>query len=313
MARPGDLPLIAPMLAAPARQLPADEERWSAEFKWDGARTLAYIVAGAVVLRSRGGLDVTATYPELARALAAAVPRRSLILDGEAVALDGPRPSFARLQRRMHVSRPGSSLVTAVPVTYMVFDLLYEAGRLVTSRPYEQRTARLGELGIESPGVSVPPAFPRDAAAVLAASRDLGIEGIVLKRLTSAYQPGRRSLDWLKIRHMAAEDLLIGGWLPGSGYRSALAGAVLVGRTGPAGLEYAGQVGSGFAEAERRQLTARLEQIEQPASPFAAGPPASITRRARWVRPVFTAEVTYAELTPGGRLRHPVWRGLRAG
>ena len=159
----------------------------------------------------------------------------------------------------------------------------------------------------------MPPAFPGQARALADASRELGLEGVVLKRLSSPYQPGQRSGDWLKIRNLAAADVLIGGWLPGAGARSALAGSVLVGTPGPAGLAYLGTVGSGFAaEAELRNLSARLRaRSEQPLSPFAAPVPAGVARRARWARPVLAAEVTYAGITPAGRMRHPVWRGLR--
>ena len=104
---------------------------------------------------------------------------------------------------------------------------------------------------------------------------------------------------------------LIGGWLPGTGSRSALAGSVLAGAPGPDGLDYLGAVGSGFTEAELRDLTGRLRDLQQPHSPFAAPLPADITRRAHWTRPVLAAEVAYAEITPAGRMRHPVWRGLR--
>jgi bifunctional non-homologous end joining protein LigD len=310
-AVPGRLPLIEPMLATPARTVPADEDEWTAEAKWDGARILAYISAGAVVLRGRSGRDVTGSYPEVATSLALAAGRRTMILDGEITVFDGDRPSFGLLQRRMHVARPAPGLVAAVPVTYVAFDLLWQARRSLLRSPFAQRRALLDGLALAAEHVSVPPAFPGQARALADASRDLGLEGVVLKRLSSPYQPGQRSGDWLKIRHLAAADVLIGGWLPRAGTRSHLAGSVLAGVPGPGALEYLGSVGSGFAEAELRDLTARLLALEQPDSPFAAPLPGDIARRARWTRPVLAAEVTYAEITPAGRMRHPVWRGLR--
>jgi bifunctional non-homologous end joining protein LigD len=174
------------------------------------------------------------------------------------------------------------------------------------------RRALLDDLGLPVPGmVEVPPAFPGDAAALLAATRDQGLEGIVLKRPASLYHPGRRTRDWLKIRNIRAADVRIGGWLPGTGIRSHLAGSVLVGIPRPGALEFAGAVGSGLTVAEVRELTARLESLEQPGSPFTGPLPPEIIRQARWARPVLTAEVTYLERTPSGRLRQPVWRGLR--
>ena len=262
-AVPGRLPLIEPMLATPARAVPGNESEWGAEAKWDGARVLAYVSGGTVVLRGRGGGDVTGTYPEVAASLGRAAGRRTVILDGEITVLDGDRPSFAMLQRRMHVARPAPGLVAAVPVTYVAFDLLWHARSLLRS-PYAQRRALLDGLALAADHVSVPPAFPGQARALADASRDLGLEGVVLKRLSSSYRPGQRSGDWLKIRHLAAADVLIGGWLPRAGARSHLAGSVLAGAPGPAGLDYLGSVGSGFAEAELRDLTARLLALEQP-------------------------------------------------
>ena len=308
---PGRLPLIEPMLATPVREVPADDGDWAAEAKWDGARAIAYINGGTAVLRGRSGSDVTSGYPEVAAALTRAAGRRTLILDGELIVFGDERPSFALLQRRLHVARPAPSLIAAVPVTFIAFDLLHQASRSLLRSPYAQRRALLDDLALAEEHVSVPPAFPGQARALTEASRELGLEGVVLKRLSSTYQPGQRSGDWLKIRNLAAADVLIGGWLPRPGARSQLAGSVLAGTPGPDGLEYLGSVGSGLAEAERRDLTARLLALEQPESPFAAPLPADVARRARWTRPVLAAEVAYAEITPAGRMRHPVWRGLR--
>ena len=194
------------------------------------------------MLHGRGGGDVTGSYPEVADALSRAAGRRTVILDGEITVFDGDRPSFALLQRRMHVARPAPGLVAAVPVTYVAFDLLWQARSLMHS-PYVQRRALLDGLALAAEHVSVPPAFPGQARALVDASRDLGLEGVVLKRLSSTYQPGHRSGDWLKIRHLAAADVLIGGWLPRAGARSHLAGSVLVGAPESDGLGYLGSVG----------------------------------------------------------------------
>jgi bifunctional non-homologous end joining protein LigD len=307
----GEFPDFIPsMLATPARALLADEAEWTAEFKWDGMRASAYVQGDEVRFRSRAGRDITSTYPELA-ALAGAAGRRSLILDGEIVAFRDGCPDFAALQRRMNVGRPGPGLLAAVPVTFVVFDLLQAGRRSLLGNPYRQRRALLDGLELRAPGVEVPPAFPGDAAAVLAASAARRVEGVVLKRPGSIYMPGRRSREWLKIRQLRTLDVIIGGWLPGTGYRSRIAGSVLAGVRGPSGLEFRGQVGSGFTDAALRDLTALLETLEEPGSPFAGPVPADVRRRARWVRPVLVAEVSYAELTPARRLRHPVWRGLR--
>ena len=304
---------IAPMLATAAAGLPPDATEFVAEVKWDGLRACIAIAGGRVRAWSRNGRDITAAYPELG-ALAAVAGRRTVVLDGEIVALSGPRPDFTLLQRRMRAGRLGSGLLAAVPITLIVFDVLRSGRDQLTGSPYVLRRALLEDLGLEIPvTVQVPPAFPGDAAALLAATRDQGLEGIVLKRPASLYHPGRRTREWLKIRNIHAAEVRVGGWLPGTGARAHLAGSVLMGLPGPGALEFAGSVGSGLSMAELRELTPLLESVEQAVSPFAGPVPADIARRARWARPVIAAEVAYLERTPSGRLRHPVWRGLRSG
>jgi bifunctional non-homologous end joining protein LigD len=316
MSGPEHLPIIEPMLATGARGTPAAEEEWAAEIKWDGIRAMAYISEGTAILRGRSGRNISAMYPEVIAGLAEISRHRTLILDGEIAAFAGSQPDFARLQRRLHVSRPSSALVAAVPVTFVAFDLLHRAGRTLLGNPYGQRRALLDDLaagGVTGSAVMIPPAFVGESRAVIDATRSLGLEGVVLKRIRSGYYPGRRTTEWLKIRHLATADIVIGGWLPGAGWRAELAGSVIAGRPSGAGLEYLGQVGSGFAEEEIRELTSRLRELEVPSSPFTSTipVPVSVARRARWTRPVLAAEVSYTGLTPDGRMRHPVWRGLR--
>ena len=162
----------------PRQRRPGRE--WAAEAKWDGARILAYISGGAVVLRGRSGRDVTGSYPEVAAALALASRRRTMVLDGEITVFDDDRPSFALLQRRMHLARPAPALVTAVPVTYVAFDLVWQASRSLLRSPFAQRRALLDGLALAAEHVSAPPAFPGQARALADASRDLGLEGVVL-------------------------------------------------------------------------------------------------------------------------------------
>ena len=305
-------PFVAPMLATPARQLPADAGQWTAEVKWDGTRAIVAVTGGQVRIWSRAGRDATAAYPELG-VLGTVAGRRTLILDAEIVALSGARPDFTRLQRRMLAGHPSARLVSAVPITIIVFDLLRIGARSLLDNPHAQRRALLDDLGLQVPGtVQVPPAFPGDATALLRASRDQGYEGIVLKRPGSYYIPGRRAASWLKIRNIQAADVLVGGWLPGAGRRARLPGSLLVGLPGQAGLEYVGSVGKGFTEAALRELASLLADLEQPGSPFNGPLPSSVARHARWVRPALAAEVGYLERTPSGRLRQPVWRGLRS-
>jgi bifunctional non-homologous end joining protein LigD len=168
---------IAPMLATAVAALPPDATEFVAEVKWDGLRACVAVAGGRVRAWSRSGRDVTAAYPELGT-LAAVAGRRTLVLDGEIVALSGPRPDFTALQRRMTAGRPGDRLLAAVPVTLIVFDVLRAGRDHLAGSPYVLRRTLLDDLGLPVPGtVQVPPAFPGDAAALLAATRDQGWEG----------------------------------------------------------------------------------------------------------------------------------------
>jgi bifunctional non-homologous end joining protein LigD len=308
----GDLGLVRPMLATPARELPAHLDRWAAEFKWDGLRAVAYVSGGSLRLRSRLDHNITGSYPELA-GLAGRAGRHQLILDGEIVASGAEgRPSFAALQRRMHLRRPSAGLAAAVPVHYLVFDVLHIDGRSLLHDPYAQRRAVLEDLGLAGPGLGVPPSFPGAGQAVLAASWQHGLEGMVLKHLDSPYLPGRRSPLWLKIKHERIQDVVIGGWTPGHGERAAVLGSLLIGVQQPAGLQYCGLVGTGFSQPALLELTRALRALEQPASPFTGPITPMPARQVHWVRPVLAGQVSYTEWTPAGRLRHPVWRGPRA-
>ena len=195
----------------------------------------------------------TATSPPPIRSCAA--PRSRLgstqvVLDGEIVALDPAtgRPDFGRLQRRMHVDRPGQAarLARQVPTQWFVFDVLHLDGRSLLDDPYATRREVLESLDLPFP---VPPSLREDGATVLQASRAQGLEGVVAKRLRSPYRPGQRSDDWVKVKVVHRQEVVIGGWEPGEDGRAGSIGALLLGTYDDAGeLRYAGQVGTGFTQ-----------------------------------------------------------------
>jgi len=191
---------VPPMLAVPATELPEPEPAWAAEFKWDGVRAVAYLSAGRLRLLSRSGRDMTRAYPELAD-LAQQAGSREMVLDGEIAVFAGGRPSFAALQRRMHVAAPSPRLLAAVPATYLVFDIMDLDGESLVSEPYARRRDILEAQQLTGEQVHVPPSFPGGGKAVLAVSLRDGLEGVVVKRLDSPYRPGRRSPEWLKIKN----------------------------------------------------------------------------------------------------------------
>ncbi|HEY9475778.1 MAG TPA: non-homologous end-joining DNA ligase [Mycobacteriales bacterium] len=301
---------VPPMLAV-AGSLPGDDGAFGYEFKWDGVRAGALVRAGTVRLMSRNQRDITASYPELA-VLAGLTGGRQAVLDGEIVAVDETgRPSFGVLQRRMHVREPPDRLITATPVWYYVFDLVHLDGWSTRRLSYADRRGLLEGLDLSGSGVEVPPSFTGGGEDVLQVSRELGLEGVLAKRLDSPYQPGRRSNLWVKIKLTLNQEVVVGGWQPGEGRRSGTLGSLLVGVPGAGGLRYVGHVGTGFTETVLADLMDRLGPLERPTSPFADQIPRERVRRAHWVWPRIVGEVRFTEWTRDGLLRHPSWRGLR--
>lgn len=306
---------LPPMLATPGQLPPAaDDHNWAYEFKWDGVRALARVDGGRVQLTARSGLDITASYPEL-RGLGEQLGSTQALLDGEIVAMRDGRPSFAALQGRMHVGNAAQArrLAEQQPVTYLVFDLLHLEGRPTIGLPYAQRRELLESLELDGPRWQLTPSFPGDGALILRAATDQRLEGLVAKRSTSRYHPGRRSPDWIKITTEHPLEVVIGGWRPGNGKRAGLVGSLLLGVpvADRSGLRYVGQAGTGFTEDMLRTLTTTLTGLAAAASPFVTAVPPDRARGARWVRPEVVGEVVFREWTPDGRMRLPSWRGLR--
>lgn len=301
-------------MLAVASALPRDDDGWAFEMKWDGVRALAYLDGRQLRLASRTGRDITIAYPELAApGSAAASP---LLLDGEVVAFDDGRPSFAQLQQRMHVTSAAQAarLSSRIPVSYLIFDVLHAAGQPLLDLPYWQRRELLESLDLASGDGTwqVPPSFTGYAGTdMLAVSRDHGLEGIVAKRLDSAYQPGRRSPDWRKVKNVYRQEFVVGGWRRGEGGRTGQIGSLLLGVQGRGGLQYAGHVGTGFTEQTLLLLGSRLASLAQAGSPFAEEIPRDHARGAVWVQPLVVVDVAFAAWTPEGRLRAASYQGLR--
>lgn len=311
---------LKPMLARSAREPPGNDG-WAYEIKWDGVRALAYVEDG-LRLVSRTGEDITHRYPELAP-MAETLGGRPAILDGEIVAFeDGERPSFQRLQSRIGLTSEAviRRRAAEVPVTYVAFDLLYLDDGLTIELGYEQRRERLMGLELDGDRWQAPAHHVGDGEGLLEATRQRNLEGIVAKRLGSIYRPGRRSSDWLKVPNRNAQELVIGGWMPGEGGRSGQVGSLLVGyydstpeearRLGREQLlVFAGGVGTGFTHDELDRLTRMLKARARLSSPFDAGGPKR--RGARWCEPELVCEVEFREWTREGTLRAPAYKGLR--
>ena len=308
--RPGQL---RPMLAT-AGDLPPDDHGWAYEMKWDGVRAIALVEDGELRLWSRSGRDVTGSYPELGP-LGSAVAADRAVLDGEIVAFAGGQwPSFEALQQRINVSHPAqiARLAAEIPVSYLAFDLLCLDGQSLLDVPYSQRRARLDALGLSGRYWQTPPSFTDvSGRELLAVSRQQGLEGVVAKRLTSRYDPGKRSPAWRKIKVVLRQEAVIGGWKPGEGGRAGQIGSLLIGLQGPDGLAYAGHVGTGFTQPALAMLGEQLFPLRRDGSPFAAPVPPEHARAAIWAEPRLVIEVAFGGWTSAGVMRAASYKGLR--
>ena len=296
------------MRAVTATELPSGEG-WAAELKWDGMRIEAGVTAvdgdPSLTLWSGNGRDVTGSFPELiglAQALSA-----DAILDGEVVVFDGERPSFARLQQRIHIDTPHQNLLQDHPVVYIVFDLLVLDGNPLVGLPYRTRRKLLNELLPDGPNWRTPPYVEDDNRGLLELAKARHLEGIVLKRLDSAYESGVRSQAWRKIKVRRRQEFVVGGWLEGQRSLAGQLGSLVVGVWDEDRLVVAGRVGSGLTDVERRRLQTLLTPRHDP--PFVEVP--ALDKRPVWVEPEVVVEIEYAEWPVDGQLRHPTYCGLR--
>jgi bifunctional non-homologous end joining protein LigD len=305
---PAALPVtLKPQLATAAARLPNDPDAWLYELKFDGYRVLMRRDGRTTRLYTRNGLDWTERFGSLASEL-----RRSALpdgwYDGEVVAQrpDGV-PDFGALQAAMERgdTDAGARLV------YYLFDLPFCAGRDLRREPLERRRSDLQRLVAANAGerLRFSEAFEVAPDDLFANACRMGLEGVVAKRRDAPYVSSR-SRDWLKVKCREREDFVIGGYTAPSGARSGF-GALMLGTRDSAttALRYVGNVGAGFDESALERLSRRLQALRTGRSPFADGPPP--TRVTHWTRPVLVARVAFGGWTRTGRLRHPVFQGLR--
>jgi len=290
-----------PMLSTASDALPHGEG-WVYEPKWDGFRAIVGVSGGEVTLTSRNGNDLTERFAGVARSARLGIRAADAVLDGEICALDERgRSSFSLLQQ-------GEGTLALV-----LFDLLELDSEPLVGLPLEERRRRLGDVLNASVGVVVlSPQFD-DGEALLAAAREQGLEGVVAKRLDSRYLPGRRGTEWRKVKVKGRQEVVVVGYTKGQGRRTGGFGALVVGVHEAGGLRWAGNVGTGFTDAEIERLLGLLKPLERPDSPFSEVPKMPRVRRSDvvWVEPRLVAEVEFAEWTREGRLRAPVYVGLR--
>jgi bifunctional non-homologous end joining protein LigD len=290
-----------PMLATLADRVPVGDE-WLHEVKWDGYRAIITISGGTAELASRNGNSLTARFDSVARAVVQAVKTPDCVLDGEVCALDDEgRASFSAMQQ-------GSG-----PLVLYVFDVLEVEGEPLIDLSLTERRVRLASLlDRRNRTVKLSEVFD-DGEALLEAAREQGLEGVISKKADSRYTPGRRSREWLKLKTQGRQELVIVGWTKGQGRRADRFGALVLAVNEGGELRWAGNVGTGFDDAEIDRLLAKLRPLQRKTSPFPEPPKMPRVRRGDvvWVEPELVAEIRFAEWTHDGRLRAPVYVGLR--
>jgi bifunctional non-homologous end joining protein LigD len=296
------------MAATLVQALPEGDD-WLYEVKLDGYRALVVKDGDDVQLRSRNDRSLTAAYPTVAAAGSRLRAARAVVA-GAIVAVDARgRPSFQALQNRG--SYPG------YVIAFYAFDLLHLDGEEMTTLPLEARKRRLTEL-LRGSALLLSAPLPGTASQVIAAVRQLGLEGVVAKRKSSPYLPGVRSASWQKLKLDRQQEFVIGGYRPGThGIDALLVGFYEEGR-----LLFAGKVRAGFTPQVRRNVFAKLKPLHAARCPFAdlpasrsshwgGGVTAEQMAEMQWLRPALVAQIRFVEWTVDGHLRHAAFVGLR--
>jgi bifunctional non-homologous end joining protein LigD len=287
---------------------PFSREGWLFEPKLDGERCLTYWDGKSLRLYSRNHIQVNSQYPEILQALKSQT-LESYAIDGEIVAFEtgSTLTNFHRLQQRMHIDKPSADLLKKVPVFYYLFDLLYLNGHDLRPLPLQQRKKLLQEAIHWTGCLRLSTHLDVEGERYYRQACQLGWEGLIAKRVDSAYHPGR-SAEWLKFKCLNEQEFVIGGFSDPQGSRQGF-GSLLLGYFEGNRLLYAGKVGTGFDSRDLKRLYGRLQRLERGTSPFIK---VDIPRRGlHWVEPHLVAEIAFAEWTPEGKLRQGRFLGLR--
>lgn len=313
MAGPLGGRIVTPMKAAPG-ELPAANGDWGYEIKWDGMRIIAHIDSDGVRLQSSNGNDVSASFPELEGLSVLLDGFDSLILDGEAVAIDDEGvPSFGLLQQRMHVSDPVDARRRAVtvPVSFAIFDVLHINGQDTVRLPFSDRRQLLEGIVEDGLHWRLTTLHLDDPAGLLASVTERGMEGLVAKKMSSHYQEGKRPSTWVKIKPRHRQEFVVGGWSEGRDGNAGNLGSLLLGYMDGGDLIHCGSVGSGLNDQSRREWLARVSEHELAKPPFANKVDRKAGRTFHWTAPNYVVEVAFNNWAEDGHLRHPVYLGHR--
>ncbi|BCG57647.1 ATP-dependent DNA ligase [Paenibacillus sp. URB8-2] len=280
---------------------PPAGEQWIAQIKWDGVRMLSYYDGSSTELINRRKNYRTRQYPEISAA-ESYCKADSVILDGEVIALSEGKPSFHEVMRRDSLKNDSAiaSTVRQIPVLYMVFDILYCNGLWTMDRPFSERRSLLEEMLLPHPHVQAVPSYS-DSAALLAAVREKGLEGIVCKDVNGVYTPGGKDKRWLKCKIISDLNAVAGGVT----FRDGTVNALLLGLYGDDGrLHYIGHAGTGKMKVKDwQELTVLSQSLAVNYMPFASIP--QRVKGAFWIRPELVFKIHFLEWNESGTLRHP--------
>jgi bifunctional non-homologous end joining protein LigD len=296
-------------MKATLSEKPPKGDGWLFEVKWDGVRAVAFIDQEEVRLQGRSGLRFERQYPELAL-LPHQIAAQQAVLDGEIAVLDDKGVShFHLIQPRIANSDPNTiaHLVRSTPVVYFAFDLLYLDGYDLRNVALSERRKLLEAVVTPNSVLRMSEVFPGGGDELLEAARELGLEGIVAKRASSAYE-SKRSGEWLKIKVNTEQEFVVGGFTAPQGDRSYF-GALVLGVWEGGKLRWAGNVGTGFDQKTLGDLYRRMQPLITEKCPFAERPEPD--RGMTWVKPELIAQVKYLNWTQDNRLRAPVYQGMR--
>jgi len=278
---------------------PFDDPNWIYEIKWDGYRAIAEVNSKNIRLYSRNGLSFNEAYPVVYEELKKI--RKSVVLDGEIVALDAKgKPNFQLIQQ--YGEQPGVSL------HYYVFDCLYINGRSLEKKPLLERKELLKKLLPGSDVIKYCDHVTEQGKAFFKAVGKQGLEGMIAKRADSVYTENSRSSDWLKVKHVIMEEAVIAGYTEPRGGRKHF-GALVLGLYKKGKLVYIGHTGTGFDTKTLKELYQKMQPLKTVKSPFDTEVP--VNGAVTWVKPKLVCNLKYTEVTDSGHRRHPVFMGLR--
>lgn len=288
-----------PAMLAKETDAAFDDANWLYEIKWDGYRAIAVVKDGEVELYSRNGNSFISTYPVIVDALKNL--KVNAVLDGEIVVLDEEgNPSFQKLQ---HYAEN-----TQYPIVYYVFDLLEAGGKKLYDLPLMERKTQLQNLLKADDVIKYSDHVIERGEDFFKAIEEKNLEGVMAKKMDSLYYPGKRTNEWLKIKHHKTEEVIIAGFTAPRGGRKYF-GALVLGMMKEGKLTYVGHTGSGFNDQLLKNLSAKLQPLIREASPF--NERVKTNMPVTWVEPKYVAELKFTEWTNDGKMRHPIFLRLR--